>query len=98
MNHIFRNEKCSGGRSGEALVTTNRARLRAQRLIAQPHHVSVRVADAEKFVKREDKARIGKNSLGQAEKIDAISHEMMKMNDIGLNGVKKFAVGIDQTD
>jgi hypothetical protein len=79
-------------------MTTNGARLRAQRLIAQSHHVSVRVADAEKFVKREDKARIGQNSLGQAEKINAISQEMMKMNDIGPNGLKKFTVGVDETD
>ena len=52
--------KVFGREVGEALVTTNRARFRAQRLIAQSHHVSVRGPDAEKFVKREDKARIGR--------------------------------------
>ncbi len=72
--------------------------MRAQRLIGHSHHVSVRFADAEKFVKREDKARIGQNSPGQAEQINAKSQEMMKMNDIGPNGLKKFAVGLDQTD
>ena len=79
-------------------MTTNGARLRAQRLIGLSHHVSVRVADAEKFVKRENKARIGQNSLGQAEQINAISQEVMKMNDIGPNGLKKFTVGLDQAD
>ena len=87
-----------GRKVGEALMTTNGARLRTQRLIAPPDHVAVRFADREKFVKREDKACIGQNSLRQAEQIDAIIQEMMKMNDIGPNGLKKLAVGVDQTD
>ena len=86
-----------GRKVGEALMTTNGTRLRAQRLIAPSHHVSVRFADADKFVKREDQARIGQNSPGQAEEIDAISVEMMKMNDIGPNGGKKFGKDLEVT-
>src|ERR1700753_471892 len=77
--------KVFGRDVGEALMTTNRARLRAHRLIARAHHISVRVTDAEKLVKREDNARIGQNSPGQAEQINAKSQEMMKMNDIRPN-------------
>jgi hypothetical protein len=60
--------------------------------------VSICVADAEEFVKSEDKSRIGQNSPGQAEQINAKGQEVMKMNDIGPNSFKKFAIGINETD
>jgi hypothetical protein len=49
-------------------------------------------------VECEDKACVWQDSPSQAQQIDAEIQEMVKMDDIGPNGLKKFAVGVNQTD
>ena len=75
-------------------MTTNRAGLLTKRLITKSQHLPARVTNAEKFVKSKDYSRIGKNFPGQAEKINTISVKMMKMDDVGLNGSKKFGIDL----
>src|SRR5205823_443803 len=81
---------------GKALVTTHLAGAAAQRLVVGTHHVTVRIADRQKLVKRQDQPRLRQNPASQADQLDTVCHEVMEVDDVGLNLLEEIGIGFEQ--
>ena len=87
-----------GRKFGKALMTAIGRSLGTERFVEFAQHVAIGIANRQELVEGQNYAGFRQYAACKSQKIDAQQQEMVKMHDVRLKELEKFAKGFSQID